>query len=97
MNSGSFHHLFTAKQGDMYDIRNCYNIFQFDKKKIGVRQVIGISIVYTLSYTGVKKQSVDIENIFKKLTAVILPSLPMYNLMPTLKMVIFIKAMRTIN
>ena len=83
----------------MYDIRNCYNIFQFDKKKkkIGVRQVIGISIVYTLSYTGVKKQSVDIENIFEKLTAVILPSLPMYSLMPTLKMVILIKAMRTIN
>ena len=67
------------------------------KKKIGVRQVIGISIVYTLSYTGVKKQSVDIENIFEKLTAVILPSLPMYSLMPTLKMVILIKAMRTIN
>ena len=68
-----------------------------NKKKIGVRQVIGISIVYTLSYTGVKKQSVDIENIFEKLTAVILPSLPMYSLMPTLKMVILIKAMRTIN
>lgn len=67
------------------------------KKKIGVRQVIGISIVYTLSYTGVKKQPVDIENIFEKLTAVILPSLPMYSLMPTLKMVILIKAMRTIN
>ena len=58
---------------------------------------MGISIVYTLSYTGVKKQSVDIENVFEKLTAVILPSLRMYNLMPTLKMVIFIKAMRTIN
>ena len=68
-----------------------------NKKKIGVRQVIGISVVYTLSYTGVKKQSVDIENIFEKLTAVILPSLPMYSLMPTLKMVILIKAMRTIN
>ena len=58
---------------------------------------MGISIVYTLSYTGVKKQSVDIENVFEKLTAVILPSLPMYNLMLTLKMVILIKAMRTIN